>query len=125
MRSDVTTAHADATRLDIHDLVRELNANVGTAVVQAMTGVKDRGQPARWARPDGTEPRLNTVNQLRLGYRVWRLLEQAEGRDVALSWLVGANPRLDEQSPVTAIRELRTAEVTGAALAFVDGAPST
>ena len=124
MRSDVETAFADATRLDIHDLVRELNANVGTVVVQAMTGVKDRGQPARWARPDGARPRLRTVNQLRLGYRVWRLLEQAEGRDVALAWLVGANPRLGEQSPVTAIRELRSAQVMGAALAFVDGSPS-
>lgn len=124
MRSNVETAHADATRLDIHDLVRELNDNVGTVVVQAITGVKDRGQPGRWARPDGAEPRHASSQQLRLGYRVWRMLEEAEGRDVALAWLVGANPRLDEQTPVTAIRELRSAEVVGAALAFIDGSPS-
>ncbi|MEK8229301.1 hypothetical protein NKG05_30490, partial [Oerskovia sp. M15] len=55
--------------------------------------------------------------------RVWRMLEQTEGRDVALAWLVGANPRLDEQTPVTGIRELRSAEVVGAALAFIDGSP--
>ena len=123
MRSDVETAFGDATRLDIHDLVRLLNENVGSVVVQAMTGVKDRGQPARWARGDA-EPRLQSTNQLRLGYRVWRLLADAEGRDVALAWLVGSNPRLGEQTPVTAIRELRSAEVVGAALAFVDGAPA-
>ncbi|PYF95900.1 hypothetical protein SAMN05216184_1264 [Georgenia satyanarayanai] len=124
MRADVVAAHADATRLDIHDLVRILNEDVGTTVVQAMTGTKDRGQPARWARPDGPEPRLKTVNQLRLGYRVWHLLEQEEGPDVALAWLVGANPRLGETTPVSAVRDLKSAEVIGAALAFIDGSPA-
>ncbi|UNX53295.1 hypothetical protein MF406_09700 [Georgenia sp. TF02-10] len=51
MKSNVVATHADATRLDIHDLVRILNENVGTSVVQAMTGTKDRGQPARWPAP--------------------------------------------------------------------------
>ncbi|UNX55230.1 hypothetical protein MF406_02820 [Georgenia sp. TF02-10] len=124
MRSDVVASHADATRLDIHDLVRILNENVGTTVVQAMTGAKDRGQPAAWARADGPEPRLKTVNQLRLGYRVWHLMAQAEGRNVALAWLVGANPRLGETTPVSAVRDLKSAEVIGAALAFIDGSPA-
>ncbi len=124
MRSDVVATHADATRMDVHDLVRILNESVGTTVVQAMTGTKDRGQPARWARPDGPEPRLKTVNQLRLGYRVWHLLSQEEGPDVALAWLVGSNPRLREATPVTAVRDLKSAEVVGAALAFIDGSPA-
>lgn len=125
MRADVVTTHADATRLEIHDLVRVLNQNVGTTVVQAMTGTKDRGQPTRWARPDGPQPRMTTVDQLRLGYRVWHLLTQAEGHDVALAWLVGSNPRLDESTPVSAVRDLKSAEVIGAALAFIDGSPAT
>ncbi|HLS73628.1 hypothetical protein MF406_09705 [Georgenia sp. TF02-10] len=76
------------------------------------------------ARPDGPEPRLKTVNQLRLGYRVWHLMAQAEGPDVALTWLVGANPRLGETTPVSAVRDLKSAEVIGAALAFIDGSPA-
>ena len=124
MNNRVATGHADATRLDIHELVRILNENVGTTVVQAMTGTKDRGQPARWARPDGPEPRKATVNQLRLGYRVWHLLAQAEGQDIALAWLVGSNPRLAEATPVSAVRDLKSAEVIGAALAFTDGSPA-
>jgi hypothetical protein len=123
VRGDVEATFADATRLDIHDLVRLLNENVGSVVVQAMTGVKDRGQPARWACGDA-EPRMQATNQLRLSYRVWHLLEQAEGRDTARAWLVGANPRLGEQTPVTAIRELRSADIIGAALAFIDGTPA-
>lgn len=109
---------------DVHDLVRDLNDGLGTAVVQAITGVKDRGQPARWARPDGPEPAQASIDRLRLAGRVWRMLEQAEGRDVALAWMVGANHRLDEATPVTAIREMRTSEVVGAAQAFIDGSPS-
>ncbi|WP_256829570.1 hypothetical protein [Ornithinimicrobium faecis] len=67
---------------------------------------------------------MKTVNQLRLGYRVWHLLSQEEGPDVALAWLVGSNPRLGEATPVTAVRDLKSAEVVGAALAFIDGSPA-
>lgn len=124
MSFNVITTHANATRLDIHELVRTLNAHVGATVVQAMAGTKDRGQPGRWARPDGPQPRLHTANRLRLGYRVWNLVAQAEGYDVALAWLVGANPRLGEGTPVSAVRELNSSEVIGAALAFIDGSPA-
>jgi hypothetical protein len=70
---------------------------------------------------DGPDPQQVAVERLRLGYRVWRILEQHEGRAVALAWLTGANPRLDEGTPITAIRELRAREVIGAVLAFIDG----
>ena len=109
---------------DIRDLVRELNASVGTVVVQAITGVQDRGLPARWARPDGPEPGQASIDRLCLAGRVWRMLEEAEGRGVALAWLMGSNPRLGEATPITAIREMRTAEVVGAAEALIDGSPA-
>lgn len=105
--------------MNIHDLVRELNENVGTAVVQSMTGVKDRTLPTKWAKDDGPVPRADAQQRLRLGYRVWRTIELAEGRNVALAWLLGANPRLEETTPVTFVRELRTREVVGAAEAFI------
>lgn len=112
--------HAETTRMDIHDVARELVENLGPSVVQSLTGSKDRSAPAQWARPDGPEPRPETQNRLRLGYRVWRTIEQSEGRNVALAWLVGSNPRLGEATPITFIREQRVAEVLGAAEAFVN-----
>ncbi len=112
--------HFDATRMNIHDLVRELNENVGATVVQTMAGVKDRTSPFKWAKPDGPEPRPEVVARLRLGYRVWRTLEMTEGNNVALAWLMGANPRLDEELPVLFIQQQRTREVIGAAEAFAD-----
>lgn len=112
--------HRDAMLLDIHDLVRRLIDAVGPAVVQSMTGTKDRTMPSRWARPDGPTPQMEAQKRLRLGYQVWRTVEAAEGRDVALAFLVGANPRLEDDLPLNAVYELRHAEVLGAARAFVD-----
>jgi hypothetical protein len=112
--------YADATRMNFHDLVRELNENVGTTVVQTMAGTKDRTSPYKWAKPDGPTPGAEVVSRLRLGYRVWKTVESAEGRNVALAWLMGANPRLNEGLPVLYIQKQRTREVIGAAEAFVD-----
>lgn len=108
---------------DIHEVARDLLEGTGAAVVQAMTAVKDRGAPAQWAKPDGPTPRIETEQRLRLAHRVWRTLTESEGPSVALAWLVGSNPRLGEATPVTYIRELKTADVLGAAEAFVNDVP--
>lgn len=115
-----TDVHAETTRMNIHELVRRLLDNVGPAVVQGMTATKDRTMPSRWAKPDGPTPQTTTQQRLRLGYQVWRMIEMAEGRDVALAFLLGANPRLGDDLPVNAVHDLRYAEVLGAAQAFVD-----
>lgn len=119
--STVTQAHAEAMRKDLHHLVAELVAELGPTVVQAMTGNRDRSAPASWARVDGPTPRPITQEQLRLGYRVWAMMRDAEGQRVAAAWMTGANPRLAEDSPLTAIREHRASDVVGAAEAFIAG----
>lgn len=110
----------DTTRINIHDLVWEMNANVGSTVVQTMAGTKDRTSPHKWAKPDGPEPRPEVEARLRLGYRVWKTVEMAEGRNVALAWLMGANPLLDDNLPTLYIQQQRTREVLGAAEAFAN-----
>jgi hypothetical protein len=111
--------HREAMRMNIHDLVRRLVDNVGPAVVQGMTGTKDRAMPSRWAKPDGPTPQTTTAQRLRLGFQVWRTVEISEGRDVALAFLLGANPVLGDDLPLNAIHDLRHAEVLGAAGSFV------
>ena len=120
MAISTVDVHSQATRMDIHALVRELNAHVGTAVVQSMTAVKDRTLPTKWAKDDGPVPRAEAQARLRLGYRAWRTVEQVEGPSVALAWLLGSNPHLGEVTPVTYVRDLRAAEVLDAAVAFVE-----
>ncbi|GAB4100537.1 hypothetical protein [Sinomonas halotolerans] len=113
-------ADTDASRMDIHDVVRELNQHVGATVVQTMAGVKGRTSTYSWAKPDGPDPGPIAEARLRLGYRVWRILEMAEGKHVALAWLMGANPRLDDELPVLYIQQQKVREVIGAAEAFID-----
>ncbi|MCG7285420.1 hypothetical protein MHY85_05450 [Cellulomonas sp. ACRRI] len=114
--------YTESIKLDIHDLTRVLNENVGAAVVAAMTGAGSRTLPYKWAST--TEPRPETQERLRLAYRVWRTLSDSEGRNVTLAWLTGANPLLGEATPVTRIRELNSKDVIGAARAFVDDLPA-
>lgn len=110
----------DAMKMDFHALVKELNENVGATVVQTMAGVKDRTSPYKWAKPDGPVPdRSEVIARVRLGYRVWRTIEHSQGPSVALAWLMGSNPRLNEELPVLYIQRQFGQEVLGAAEAFV------
>jgi hypothetical protein len=102
---------------DLAGLADELVRNVGATMVAAMTG-KGRTTPYRWAKGE-VAPTAATETRLRLGCRVWWTLAQDQGPNVALAWLAGANPRLGEDTPVTAIREGRDREVIGAVQAFL------
>lgn len=113
-------AHACTTRLDIHTIVRRLNAHLGATVVAALSGSRDSKLPYRWAKPDGPTPNPKAEERIRTAYRVWTLIADAETEHVARTWFVGSNPVLDETSPVIALREDRIREVTQAAQAFVD-----
>jgi hypothetical protein len=53
---------------------------------------------------------------------LWTRLEQAEGEHVARGWFIGGSPLLDEDTPLTAIREDRAKDVTAAVAAFIEGA---
>lgn len=116
-----TDAFAEATRKEIHMVVAELLADLGPTAIQAMTGTRDRSMPSRWAKEDGPRPQTTTVERLRLGYRVWLMLSE-EGPRVAAAWMIGANPLLGEDTPLTAVRENRVAEVVAAAEAFTTDA---
>lgn len=119
--STVVQRHRDTNRYEPHELVRELNASLGTTLVAALAGSKNRAQPYEWAKPDGAEPRAAAWNRLQFAHQIWREVEEAEGAGVARRWFIGGNPLLSEQSPVAAIRDDRHAEVRRAAQAFVDG----
>lgn len=116
-----STAHVEAMRMNLRDLVARLLHELGPIAVQAMTGTTDRALPERWTLPDGPVPSEQTARQLRLGYEVWTMLCSKEGPGVASAWLHGANPRLAHDTPITAIRELRANDTVGAAELFVNG----
>lgn len=117
-----TTAHSRTMRMDIHDIVRELNAALGPTLVAGLAGSKDRKLPIRWAKADGPEPRSDASKRLTFAHRQWTLLSAADGDHVARQWFIGGNPHLQEDTPITAIREGRHGEVAEAVKAFIGGA---
>jgi len=116
----VEQAHALSIRSDIHDIVRELNAGLGSTIVQTIAGVKDRTLPSKWAKSAGPTPRTDAQRRLRLGHRVWSMVATEQGPNVALAWMVGANPHLGESTPLQFIVDEHAAEVVGAAEAFIE-----
>jgi hypothetical protein len=122
MPTSTPTAQFDRTmKMDIHDIVRELNSVLGTTLVASLAGSKDRKIPLRWAKPDGPEPRVDAQRRLIYAHRQFHEISASDGDHVARQWFVGSNPWLGEDSPITAIREDRHGAVTRAVRAFVDG----
>lgn len=121
--TDVRTGvHEEATRLDIHELVRRLLVHLGPTLVATLANVRDSKLPHRWAKSDGNTPRDEPQRRLLAAYEVWRMITAAESDHVARAWFIGANPRLDEASPIMRLREGDDAAVISAAVAFVNGA---
>lgn len=119
---DVTlAAHEATTRQSIHETTRQLTSHLGPTAVSYLAGAKSRKQSVRWADAEGPEPRPEAKRRLMAAHRVWQMILTAEGEDVARNWFVGANPRLDEGSPLDGLRDGDLAKVMAAARAFTDG----
>ena len=107
-------------RVDLPELVRQLNAAFGPTLVAAMSGSRDSKAPIRWAKP-GATMRPEFERNLRFAHRILTAIAEAEDVHVARAWFIGSNPMLDEDSPINAIRENRHRQVSAAATHFVSG----
>lgn len=113
-------AFTSAIRLDIRETTRRLNAALGGTLVSALAGSKDSKASHKWAKETGPAPRSESVKRLAFAYEQWQKIAEAEGEHVARVWFIGANPWLEYDTPVNAIREDRLKEVAAAARALVD-----
>lgn len=114
-------AHGRTARMDIHVVVRELNAALGPTLVTALSGIKDRKQPIRWAKDDGPIPSNSCAERLLLAHSEWIRIASQEDEHTARSFFIGGNPALGEDTPITAIREGRSAELVAAVNVFLEG----
>lgn len=108
-----------AIELDVHEVVRRLNAHLGATLVAAATGVEDTTIPTQWAKLDGPAPGTEFTRRLRIAHLVWTSIADADGDDVARTWFVGGNPHLEGNTPLTQIRKDHERDVLAAAAAFV------
>lgn len=114
------TGFAGTARLGIREVVRQLNSALGATLVAALTGSKDPRISYKWARENGPEPKPAAVQRLLLAHRAWIAVSTNEGEHVARLWFIGANPWLDEVSPIEAIADMESKKVMAAAQAMVD-----
>lgn len=113
--------HAGTARLGIREIVRSLNVALGATLVGGLAGSKTRGISYKWQKADGPEPGPEAAKRLQLAHRAWTTVSSTEGDDVARLWFIGSNPWLNEDSPIDAIRDLRSKDVIDAAEAMVEG----
>lgn len=113
--------HETAARLDIHELVRQLNSHLGPTLVAALAGVRDTKLPHKWAKAGGPTPQDKSLARLQAAHRAWSMISNADNHSVARAWFIGINPRLGEESPVMALRDDQLKAVIAAATAFVGG----
>lgn len=114
-----SAVYVEATRTDIHDIVRTLVDAIGAPAVQQLAGTHDATAPHRWAHPQSTEPDTMTEQRLRLGYRVWLTLQSLEDPQAAVDWLMSPNRALDEERPMDFIARLHAQQVVNTAESLV------
>ena len=126
MTSLAVDAHAAAARLGVHELVvLAPEPPSRTTPAAALAGTPDCRLPIRWAKATGPTPGTDYQWWLQLAHRLWTLIAGQESDHVARSWFIAGNPLLDEDTPLTAIREDRSKDVVAAVEAFIEDQPAT
>ncbi|KAB1654315.1 hypothetical protein F8O01_13865 [Pseudoclavibacter chungangensis] len=118
--STIKATYQAVVRLDVREVTRRLNAALGPTLVAALAGARDPKSPHKWAKEGGPEPRHQAVKRLMFAYEQWQAVADAEGEHVARVWFIGANPWLEYDTPVNAIRQGHFKQVANAAQALVD-----
>jgi len=110
--------------LEIQVIVRSLVNSLGPGLVGEMCGMPGAAPVKRWqVRP----PDVSEEEKLRIGYEVFQMIRKVEGAEIAMSWMIGMNPLLDNHSacrtkdgtPVTEIGLGYGREVIAAARAYL------
>ncbi|MDY7541821.1 hypothetical protein [Cryobacterium sp. 5B3] len=101
-------------------MTKRLNAALGETLVAVLADSKDATASHEWATEGGPQPRPEAIPRLAFAYEQWQKIAEVEGEQVARAWFIGANPWLDDDTPVNAIREGRLEEVGHATQALVD-----
>lgn len=105
--------------IELRECTRRLNARLGPTLVSALAGSLGPQHARAWVAGSAV-PRPAAARRLRSAYYAWCTVSEAEGEAVARMWFTGANPWLDDESPVDALRQGRLAAVARAADAVVE-----
>jgi hypothetical protein len=111
-----------SAEMSLYEIVGFLVSRLGPTLVSALSGCTSRKESLRWAAGEES-PTEDQEKKLLFGFEIWSQLSKSEGDDVSRLWFLGANPWLNEDSAISAIRESRFDEVRNAAQAMIDDTP--
>ncbi len=118
-------AYEASLRMTDHEIVADLREVLGPRLVAFIGSQTETRAVHEWADGIRAIRSRETVERLRLAYRIARMLSEFAGRTTAVSWMMGLNPYLDDRSPARLLREgdleADGPEILGAARAFVAG----
>lgn len=118
--TDFSQVHASAMRVDVHTVAQFLQETLGQRITAVACGLKDPKTIGRWAR--GEVPRSEEAERrLRDLFHVTRILLLHDTDRTARAWILGANPQLDDQSPLERLHAGDFRSVLEAARAFAAG----
>lgn len=111
-------AHRVSTWAPLPLIASEVQEVLGQRQVAFAIGIKASKEVGRWAAQQA-RPREDTSARLRTLFRLLVVLQHnAQEPEEIRAWMLGANPGLDEQAPITAFREGRCGDVLRAAESF-------
>ncbi|WCD91460.1 hypothetical protein [Microbacterium sp. nov. GSS16] len=117
----MTEHEAESTMVsDPRELVHTLTEALGPTLVAALAGAKNSHTAESWASENGPQPWPWAAERIRFAAEQWRRISSIEDPDTARAWFVGANPWLQDDTPVNAIREGRFTDISHAIQALVD-----
>lgn len=116
----VADMHSRSTLVEIHAVVREMNAILGASLVASLAGTRNRTIAYRWASPDGPEPANATQTRLFAAFRICRALGAELPSRTVRVWFISPNPMLDERTPAEAIAGNDVRDALAAATAFLE-----
>lgn len=97
-------AHEKSVRLTAPEIVCGLRELLGAKLVAYVGSACDTATVRQWAAGEAAPP-VDTLKRLRITYAIVGLLVERDSAAVAQAWLLGANPRLNDVSPVRLLRE--------------------
>lgn len=104
-------AYEAANRMPPAELVSELRPLLGDRLVAYLGRVKETRAVRGWA--DGTRQiaGAETVERLRVAYRIARMIRERDSSEVLQAWMQGLNPLLEDRAPALLLRDGDLAEV--------------
>jgi hypothetical protein len=118
--SAIERAHADAMRVEFSAVAQFLQETLGQRITAVAAGLRDPKTIGRYAR--GDEPRSDEVDRRIRGlFQITQILLAQETADTVRAWMMGANPQVNDESPLERLHEGDLRSVLEAARAFAAG----